>query len=274
MRILITCSLLLLLQTLSGQQLILDSLDLNSASYKFYFVDVGLTDEDEIDVILESEEPAPKLPKLRFNIDSTKSFLIKDRSQLTNLKSTWEGTETNDMLMCWYDYFVYIVHNNKVKHQLRVNLECGQVVTDFGIFDFQENPFEQLQNKVPIWVVSSEHKTLEEGRNFVTSLSPSIILTSYEYWFDYNGSFHLYRDYEGKKEEKEFVELINQKYENEHYFMRLTGGGGGKISYTIYCDSLFYERFEFERKLEWRPLKPNRIEYFTEEIKLLKELVK
>lgn len=264
MRTLFSIFLLFLVQAITAQEPVLDSLEINSGNYKFYFVWKGLTEDP----------PTYHRKEFYFEIDSTKSFLIQDQQQLLDLQSNWTGIPTNEMLWCGYDYYVYIVKDSKVEHELRVNLSCGHMVTDYGNFNFEGNPFEQLKNKIPISVITSKHETLKEGRNFVAALSPKIILPSHEFWFDYDGSFNLHRDYKGKEKEQEFIERVEQMYQNKQYYIRLTGGGAGSIFYTVYADSVFYEQFEFEQKFEWRPLKPNRITYFTENTQLLHELLK
>ena len=270
MRTQITVFLLILSSASFGQQLVLDSMNWNAGEYKFYFVEKrGI--EEEVEPLNPTERRIPELP-FQFQIDSTNSFLIADQQQLQNLKSNWEGVPTDEMLLCWYDYFVYVVQNNIVKHELRVNLECGQVVTDFGIFDFEGNPFEQLQNKIPVWVMSSKHETVDSGREFIASLNPNIILTEKDEWFDFDGHFWVDRQRsEGSIEE--FEQLIHDTYKKQDYKLSLSGFGPNSFTFTVYSDSTFHRNFEFEKKGKWYDEKTDWIIYFSEDSELIKQLL-
>ena len=270
MRIQITVFLFTLSFASNGQQLVLDSLNWNAGEYKFYFVEKrGI--EEGVEPLNPSEQKVIKRP-FQFQIDSTNSFLISDQQQIEDLKSIWKGTLTDEMLLCWYDYFVYVVQNNIIKHELRVNLQCGQVVTDFGIFDFKGNPFEQLQNKIPVWVMSSKHETIRSGREFVTSLNPNIILTKRDEWFDYDGHFWVDRKISDGSVD-EFQQLIQNTYREEDYKIRLSGVGPGSFTFTVYSDSIFYHDFQFEKKGKWYDEKADWITYFSEKLELIEQLI-
>lgn len=272
MRAQFTFLLIILSSATFGQQLILDSLNWDADEFKFYFVDKrGI--EEEVEPLNPNEQRTTKLP-FEYQIDSVSSFLISDQQQLQSLRSNWKGYPTDEMLLCWYDYFIYVVQNNKITNELRVNLECGQVVTDFGIFNFEGNPFEQLHTKTPVWVMSSKHEQLEDGRNFINSLNLDIILTQFENWIKYDGYFSVDRDYEGTGSIEDFVQLVRRTYPLEEYYLKLSGVGPGTYTFNIYCDAAFYDLFELDKKGNWHELTPNWITYFSEDTELFNVLLK
>jgi hypothetical protein len=272
MRTLITLLLTIYCYSLFGQQLILDSIDLNSGDYKFYFVEKRRGIEEVVEPIKPVNDIISE-PPFKLQIDSTYSFLIDNQQQLQRLKSNWEGTSTDEMLLCWYDYFVYIVKNNDVKHELRVNLDCGQVVTNFGIFNFKGNPFEQLEERIPIWVVTSKHASLESGREFIKSLNETIVLPKKDYWFQFDGHFSVDQNYNDASTD-EFEQLINETYDKTRYKLKLSGVGPSSFTFRVYSDSTFYADFKFGKKGKWYREKPNWITYFSENRELLIELIK
>lgn len=205
-----------------------------------------------------------------FSIDSVKSFVISDTTALLELQETWIGSPSDEFLWCWYDYFLYIVKENQVLYELRVNLECGHMIGDLGTFSFDGNPFETLTHKESIWVLSTTHDSLREGREFVNSLPGQVILTSKPEWLMYNGEFDVITK---SYSVKEFKDDISNRYRNHHYKLRLTGAGPMKqLNFTIYSDSAFWTKFDFGLKEDWKPIKPRKIQHISRDMNLIKDI--
>lgn len=254
-----------------GQQRILDSLNLDSGSYKFYFIK-QLDLEGEVEPLPQARQYTSKVG-FEVEIDSAGNFLIADQQELLSLKSSWQGVAVDEILLCSYDYFMYVVKDNRIEQELRVNTRCGQVVADFGVFNFEGNPFDQLKNRIPVWVMSSRHKTIRAGREFISTLDPNIILSEKKEWVEFDGHFQVDRP-GGKNAIREFEQLMQETYPKDGYKLKLAGAGPNSISFNVYSDSIFYQNFKFERKGKWHLEKPSRISYFTEETDMIKELLK
>lgn len=90
---------------------------------------------------------------------------------------------------------------------------------------------------------------------------------------EFDGHFQVDRP-GGKDAIREFEQLMQETYPKAEYKLKLAGAGPNSVSFNVYSDSIFYQNFQFERKGKWHLEKPSRINYFTQETGLIKELIK
>ena len=245
------------------------------AKSELYFIDVSLKDDS---VIMAAEKMLDQTP-IRVKFDSTDSFLLSDPAAIKNISTYWKGRPTNEMYMCWYDYFIYVVENGVVKDEIRVNEKCMQAVSYHGIFDFKDLPLKPDTLKGKILKVNIEFKSKAIGRNFINELK---LLGAYHtinegHWYDHDGSFDIQLRSKKNWKKSDFAELeekINKAYPNGKYSLRYSGTYRGHTYVTIDCAENFYQTFNlYSKRGEWRHHAIGRISVFSKEQAKLKQLI-
>lgn len=269
---------LLFSHNLISQVRILDTVDIESGKYKFYFIDTRLRDEDEIEIILDSEFQYienKRFSPFKCEVDKGDHFLISDTKEIITLKDKWIGLPTNDMLMCGYDFKIYAVSENKIKYRFNVNTDCGQVVTDYGIFNFEGYPFGEFINKLPMKVASVNTQSLMLSRKFYQQLDPSIIVANpNQPWLTFDGKFNVNLPVRNNTSPIEkFEKKMEKKYSGSEYKTTLWGAGPHKFNLSIYCNKDFYSQYSLTDKGEWESIRPREITFFSEDTTRMNQLI-
>ena len=73
-------------------------------------------------------------------------FIYTDQNVIHEIIKTWKGIKTNDYLMCGYNYYIYIICENKIIDYIKVNDECRHLIYSMGAVNIQSNPFAKLDS--------------------------------------------------------------------------------------------------------------------------------
>jgi hypothetical protein len=229
------------LTKLRAQDQVLEDFDFLNVDYKFYFFHYlnGLYDDDDAEKIIEP-------------------FMIEDKSKLLDLKEKWIATnEVEGMLLCGYDYVIYIVLKDSIIGHLNVNTECGQVIAH-GIgtsYDFVKgNPFENIVGDKKVFEAKLRADTITESRK----LFKKIINSNHVYfpeankqeWLNYDGRFYFYTyvkdTVSGLKSLKEVANDIYNKFRNDKILIDFWGFSRNRYDGYILCDSVFYKKINLD----------------------------
>ena len=255
----------------NGQEMILDSLDLDNGEYKFFFVKKTYPETDDfISKLMDGDFKT----SFKYSVDSTNSFLITDKTTLNYLKENWIGEAKDEFFVCCSDLHIYVVRKNIIIETLIVDLEHNQVVSSKGTYNFIGNPFDQIENKRQVWVVSSKHEELQEARKYIKRLKPNILLDEKPLWVDYDGYFSVYESYKGEDSLSAFENEILATYSDYNFHIELANSGPKTFSFIIHSDSTFYNVFGSEKKGDWLNITPSWITYFSEDISTIRSLIK
>lgn len=240
-----------------------------SKKYELYFVDVALTDNEEDDTTQL---------KIKFQYDTTKSYLVNDQRAIWNLRDKWTGKPTDQMYLCWYHYFIYLVEDGKIIDELRVNTECKQVVSHRGVFNFESSPFDNLDTRKKITVTDIKFESIEQGRTFIKSLEskkdifiPELTKTE---WNQFDGEFTIETPYKkGDRIEKEVTQYFKERNPSDKFEIKCTGLMGGTLLYTITCNKQLADSFLlYKIDRPWEPLTVGRLKIFSKNTASIKEL--
>lgn len=245
-------------------------LELNeSKRYELYFIDVALTDNEEDDTTQL---------KTKFKYDTTKSYFVDDQRAIWNLRDKWTGIPTDQMYLCWYHYFIYLVEDGKIIDELRVNTECSQVVSNRGVFDFESFPFDNLNTSKTITVIDINFKSIEQGRAFIKSLEsqkdifiPELAKTA---WIQFDGEFTIETPYKkGSRIKKELTKYFNERNPGHKFEISCTGVMGGTLLYTITCNKQLADSFSlYKIDRPWEPLTVGPLRLFSKNATSIKQL--
>jgi hypothetical protein len=188
-----------------------------------------------------------------------KNFMISDKHKLIELQNTWTGNnETDKILECGYDYYIYIVDKDSIVGTLRVNIWCGQVIAS-GIgnsCEFKGNPFKNLTIDKPIYELYLSTDTITKARKLYNQINSTKGVyypdKKYNDWINYDGQAYisitakndtLKRRFKIKKDFDEKYGIVNQ-------YIDFWGFSKGNYTGWIFCSQSFYEKL-IETKFEW-----------------------
>jgi len=252
-----------------------------SKKYELYFIDVKI--DTSRATYLENNAPhldsvkkktkinstflVSKKTGLIIKLDTIRNFRIEDQDLIINLSNKWKGKPTNEFYTCWYDYFIYLMEDNKIIDELRVNLKCEQVISSKGAFNFEGNPFESMTKRDKIYSAKIDFASVEQGRNFINDCKAIndlfFIDSDLPDWYKYDGAFYVKFPLKKRKDyENKIVENINKAYPGENFEIKISSYGLGSISYKVYCKknlanaaNLFNSHYDFEPFLVVYPIK-------------------
>ncbi|UZR99897.1 hypothetical protein [Chondrinema litorale] len=144
-----------ILNSAFAQEKILSKYDFNSGNYSLVFEDVKVReietslketiifDNDTIDLAIEDDLLLNPIKKdFIFN-----HFIIKDIDTLNQLQMQLTGFRENAINLCGYDYLIYILEDQKNVAELHLNIECKNIVTPWGTFDFEIYPYHLIKGE-------------------------------------------------------------------------------------------------------------------------------
>lgn len=246
MRQYILITLLLLCKSISAQDRVFPELDFDNNKYELY--------------VFNSFNEIPRRPDIKFT--------ISDPDTIRQLCNTWQGAATNQMLLCGYDYNIYIVSDNKIQGKVKYNSECNQAVSSQGVIDMEDNPFGRTDRSQAFSEYTFEGRSREESRVFLNSvygLEDVFVPLYYLYqWKDYDGYFMLTIEGDADKRENEhsfeaFDKKIHEHYPDDNFLIDLSYTSvedyrnGVEYHVNIYCMEGFRDKFDmYEGKFGWK----------------------
>ncbi len=222
-----------------SQVKVLDNIDFINNDYKLVFIQ-----QREANANLLSE--------------SSKSFLISDKQKLIELQRTWIGEETDEILLCGYDYYIYIIDKDSILGQLNVNVSCGQVVA-YGIgksCKFNDNPFKDLKKDKQVFTKLLFADTITKARKIYekTIKTRGVYYPNKEYnkWLNYDGKAYINIKAKGDslKRHIEIRKDFDNKYSALNQYIDFWGFSKGEYSGWIYCNEDFF-KILMQDSFEW-----------------------
>ena len=226
-----------------SQVKVLDNIDFLNNDYKLVFIQQR---EDSAHLVSEP----------------LKSFLISDKQKLIELQNTWIGEETDDILLCGYDYYIYIIDKDSIVGKLNVNISCGQVVA-YGIgksCNFNDNPFKDLKKDKQIFTKYLIADTITEARKLndkiIASQGVYYINKEYNQWVNYEGKAYINIKAKGDslKSQTEIKKDFDNKYSTLHQYIDFWGFSKEEYSGWIYCSEHFFQTL-IQDNFEWSDYK-------------------
>jgi len=181
--------------------------------------------------------------------ESLKSFLISDKQKLIKLQNTWIGEETDEILLCGYDYLIYIVDKDSILGTLHVNIECGFVFAS-GMgrsCNFNDNPFKDLKKDKQVFTKYLIADTITKARELYDKINTSrgVYYPNKEYdkWVNYDGKAYINIRAKGDtlKSDTEISKDFDNKYSTFNQYIHFWGFGTEEYSGWIYCSEDFYK---------------------------------
>lgn len=123
-------------------------------TYQLYFIDpefhLPTSDKEIKEYIIRTELIGTELQFI-MQFDTTSSFLISDKEKIMKIANTWDGEYAAGTYFCGYDYCIYVVEDGRIVDELKVNLECKQVVSmRNGVIDYKTDPFKVLDKSTRV----------------------------------------------------------------------------------------------------------------------------
>jgi hypothetical protein len=222
-----------------SQVKVLENIDFLNNDYKLIFI------QQREDGALLVSEPS-------------KSFLISNKKKLIELQNTWIGEETEDILLCGYDYYIYIVDKDSILGKLNVNISCGQVVA-YGIgktCNFNVNPFKDLKKDKKIFMKYLIADTVTKARKLydkiITSRGIYYPDKKYSQWINYEGKAYISIKAKGNtlKSHTEIRKDFDKKYSIVNQYIDFWGFSKEEYSGWIYCSEDFLKKI-IQEGFEW-----------------------
>lgn len=226
-----------------SQVKVLDNIDFLNNDYKLIFIQQR---EDSAHLVSEP----------------LKSFLISDKQKLIELQNTWIGEETDDILLCGYDYYIYIIDTDSIIGKLNVNISCGQVVA-YGIgksYNFIDNPFKDLKKDKQIFKKYLIADTITKARKLYDKIiaSRGVYYPDKEYnqWVNHEGKAYISIKAKGDtlKSHTEIRKDFDNKYSTLHQYIDFWGFSKNEYSGWIYCNEHFFQTL-IQDNFEWSDYK-------------------
>ncbi|MFN8258243.1 MAG: hypothetical protein U0W24_21320 [Bacteroidales bacterium] len=186
------------------------------------------------------------------SLPSIKPFIISDKEKLQQLKNDWIAKkEVDGMLLCGYDYKIYIVEHDSLIGHLNVNTDCGQVMA-YGIgtsYDFEPyNHFKDLISDSEAFDTVLRADTITEARILYNKIktTDSIYYPNSEFqeWIDFDGQFYFYvREKDTINGLKKFSEIekdIYAMFPDKQIHVDFWGFSRDEYDGYLLCDSLFF----------------------------------
>jgi len=241
--------------------------------YKIYFVNVQLLDtgNEQIDTIRN---------KFTITWDNDKSFLMADKVVIDKFQNDWKGKKSNDFYFCWYDYFLYLVEDDKIVDEIRVNEECKTVVCKHGVFDYPTPFLESLDKSKAISVARVRFDAVSIGRQFIKdAIANSEIylpVGEYDEWIKYDGRVTITtKSGNDKKIKADIRKKILRKFPDADFLIQWTGGGQGYSQYHIYCNEQLGKNLnDFEIFMKWDLIEPGGVLLMSNTSSPINDLVK
>jgi hypothetical protein len=204
--------------------------------YKLYFVNVQLSGMERQYQTFRREEV-----ELTVFLENTGHFTVDDSLTITMLEAQWTGVLTDIGVGCWYDYFLYLLEDNVIIDEIRINDECKQVITKEGCFDYSGSPLALLNKNKNLTIASIGFNTLETGRSFVNDAKTAagVYIPNLETaeWYAFDGEMVL----KGRKNsqieelEKKFRKKITSKFPDEAINVNVLGYWPKNSLVQVHC---------------------------------------
>ena len=76
------------------------------------------------------------------------NYYIDDISTLNKIKKDWVFEKSKTMYACGYSFVIYLCKNNKLLDTFYINLDCEQISTKYGFYNFKINHFIMIKRKL------------------------------------------------------------------------------------------------------------------------------
>jgi hypothetical protein len=127
------------------------------------------------------------------------NYYIDDISILNEIKKNWVFNKSEMIYACGYHYEVYLCKNGIKIDNFSINLECGQICSSQGYFDFSKDKWMMFQNKLKKAVTkNNKFASLQKARDahagyfkqnrLIMIASPDWLLHEGAFIFKYNCS--------------------------------------------------------------------------------------
>lgn len=124
--------------------------------------------------------------------DSIGEFYSNDITILNKLKHDWIFYKPLEFTsFCAYDYEIFICREGKILTSFAVNLDCEEIVTRKGSFDFNARLLRPFYGKLKkLYIKEHSFTTVQEARSFRKSIlnAPTLIMTSAPAWINEENS--------------------------------------------------------------------------------------
>jgi hypothetical protein len=212
--------------------------------------------------------------------DNDKSFLIDDKATIDKFQHDWKGERSKHFYLCWYDYFLYLVEDNKIIDEIRVNEECKQVVCKHGVFDYPTPMLESLSRTKLISIARARFDSVSIGRRFIKDAGTytDIYMPEGEYdeWIKYDGRVTITtKSGDSKKTQARIRKKILKNFPGADFLTQWTGGGRGYSLYHIYCNERLGKDLKgFKIEMKWALEEPGGILMISNSSSPIKDLIK
>ncbi len=264
MRLISSITFLLAFVNLYSQNRVLDSYDFNDDLYTLFVIDVG-----EPDLMWERDSGGNLL-----EYNTTKHYYTADSTILNRIKKTLIGDRVEYYYECGYDYFVYLTENDSIILEMRINLECGELLV-------QGEPFKidpEIVTKVLPQMDDLKKRVFkcddfQDGRDFWDEviLDNRFVLKELTKpkWVDYEGDFMFFYLDTLKRDVNVVKDAVSQDvsaaYPNEDFSISLGWHqfierfNGEHYSFHVSSSENFYKRFDLFEKEAWNEYSDLRI---------------
>ncbi|NKI32503.1 hypothetical protein [Croceivirga thetidis] len=196
-------------------------------------------------------------------VDSLKQFYIDDLEALKWIKENWRFNKYLPAYECGYDYNFYLVKNGEVLDSFSLNIECRELVTKIGSFDFDIGLLSYLIGKTkPIIRTYKKFENRKEGLLYLDSINQDSKYLAHKpkTWIEFEGKFEFkFDDFQNFKNAETLISNLENKIERNYgkkFQLDLSQASPDYFNFYLFTTKEIYKAFDlFEITREWEPLK-------------------
>ncbi|PCJ67757.1 MAG: hypothetical protein COA58_01075 [Bacteroidetes bacterium] len=189
--------------------------------------------------------------------DSLGEFYTDEIAILNQFKAEWTFSIPGKKFACGYHYRVFLCKNGSILKEIRINLNCNEIVSDEGYFYFDNDKLSMFYGKMnKPSKVTKQFKDILKARAYRDSILniKRLIMTPSPSWTTYEGEFYFEYECEDsstdclfentKRTLKTLDSIIRRTYPNETFELQEMGGSLMTIRVQVQCNKSLSDKFK------------------------------